>query len=48
MAQFEYNRALNSLKTPEAVSALGNIREHRARLLCSPASTPTTSLLWWK
>ena len=31
MAQFDYNRAFGSLMTPEVVSALGNIREHKGR-----------------
>lgn len=31
MAQFDYNRALGSLMTPEVVSALGNIREHKGK-----------------
>ena len=31
MTQFDYNRALSSLMTPEVVSALGNIREHKGK-----------------
>ena len=31
MAQFDYNRALSSLMTPEVVSALGSIREHKGK-----------------
>lgn len=31
MAQFEYEKILNCLITPEVVSALGNVREHRGR-----------------
>lgn len=31
MAQFDYNRALSSLMTPEVVSTLGSIREHKGK-----------------
>lgn len=31
MAQFDYNRALSSLMTPEVVSALGDIRERKGK-----------------
>ena len=31
MAQFEYGKVLDSLITPDVVSALGNVREHRGR-----------------
>ena len=31
LTQFDYNRALSSLMTPEVVSALGSIREHKGK-----------------
>lgn len=31
MTQFDYNRALDGLMTPEVVSTLGNIREHKGK-----------------
>ena len=31
MAQFDYEAALPKLMTPEVMSALGNVREHRGK-----------------
>ena len=31
MAQFDYRRTLQRLMTPEVMSALGNVREHRGK-----------------
>ena len=40
MTQFDFNRALASLMTPEVVSALGNIRELKGRTSLLSAAHP--------
>ena len=42
MAQFEYGKILNRLMTPEVVSALGNVREHRGRQELYKSLQPAT------
>ena len=42
MAQFEYGKALNRLMTPEVVSALGSVREHRGRQELYKSLQPAT------
>ena len=40
MAQFDYERALPKLMTPEVMSALGNVREHRGKQSLYLATKP--------
>ena len=42
MAQFEYGKVLNRLMTPEVVSALGSVREHRGRQELYKSLQPAT------
>jgi Fic family protein len=42
MAQFEYGKVLNCLMTPEVVSALGSVREHRGRQELYKSLQPAT------
>ena len=42
MAQFEYGEILDSLMTPDVVSALGNVREHRGRQELYKSLQPAT------
>ena len=42
MAQFEYGKVLNRLMTPEVVSALGSVREHRGRQELYKSPQPAT------
>ena len=42
MAQFEYGKVLDSLITPDVVSALGNVREHRGRQELYKSLQPAT------
>ena len=42
MAQFEYGKVLDSLMTPEVVSALGGVREHRGRQELYKSLQPAT------
>ena len=40
MAQFDYRRTLQRLMTPEVMSALGNVREHRGKQALYLATQP--------
>ena len=40
MAQFDYNKKLSRLMSPEVMAALGNVREHRGRQSLYIATKP--------